>query len=527
MKVLFVWPNKDSFGFKPLGISLLSAIARDMGWDTALFDTTEIDFGFMDNTRSGESAKLFKQVDLASHGHEKKRVDLRSKLIRRLHEYHPDCLALSVLSDEHLIAAEISAIAKEINPDLPVIWGGKFPTLQPLKTLEDYHADFICMGEGFGAFKDFLAALSGNGSLYTIPNIWAKKNNGKIIRNEIRPLKKSLDDLPYVDWDIFDKRQFSKPFDGKVYVSGDHMLNWGCPYHCTYCINHFYHNLYANRYHMRRYGTERIIKELQFLKDKYHLGFIKFHDEDFLMRPLDNLRELSEAYQERVNIPFVIETNPRSVTEKKVALLKKMNCVSASVAIETGDAELNKKVLNRVNTENDVIKAFSLLKNAGIRTSAFIMLGIPFETRKTYEKTIELTKKAEVQYPNAGFFYPFEGTELRQTAIEHGFFDPNDSGRSVYRRDRPALKFGEFSEEELIEMRNVLVLYVKLPKFYESFIKRSEISDATGMQLRKILLKIYDHTVWANDGWYRDDGKTGAYLEALNGIFPLSTGHLS
>ncbi len=521
MKVLFVWPNKDSFGFKPIGISLLSGIARKRGWDTALFDTTEIDFGFTDNTRSGESAKLFKQVDLVPYGQEKKKIDLRVKLTGMIRDYQPDCLAVSVLSDEHLIAAEISAIAKEFAPDIPIIWGGKFPTLQPLKTLKCCHADFACVGEGFGAFEDFLNALSNNGSLYTISNIWAKRGNGEIIRNKIRPLKKSLDDLPYVDWDLFDKRQFYKPFDGKVYMSGDHMLNWGCPYRCTYCINHFYHNLYENHYHLRRYGTERIIRELQFLKDQYHLDFIKFHDEDFLMRPLDNLQEFSDAYQERVNVPFVIETNPKSVTEKKVALLKKMNCVSASVAIETGDPDLNKNVLHRVNTDADVIKAFSLLKNAGIRTSAFIMLGIPFETRRTYQKTIELTKRANVQYPNVGFFYPFEGTELRRIAISNGFFDPDSNNEIVYRRDRPALTFEEFSDHELIEMRNVFVLYVKLPKCYEPFIRRSERSDAIGIRLRNHLLNIYDRTVWANDGWYRDDGMKESDLQELREIFPL------
>lgn len=491
-----------------------------MGWDTALFDTTEIDFGFADNTRSGESAKLFKQVDMVPYGHEKKRIDLRSRFVSMIQDYQPDCLAMSVLSDEYLIATEISGIAKEIRPGLPIIWGGKFPTLQPLKALDQCHADFVCLGEGFGAFRDFLNALSGNASLFTIPNIWAKQN-GKIIRNKLRPLENFLDDLPYVDWELFDKRQFYKPFDGKVYISGDHMLNWGCPYHCTYCINHFYHDLYENRYYLRRYSTERIIEELLHLKNKYHLEFIKFHDEDFLMRPLENLRELSEAYREKVNIPFVIETNPKSVTEEKVALLKNMNCVSASVAIETGDPYLNKKVLNRVNTEKDVIKAFSLLKSAGIRTSAFIMLGIPFETRKTYWKTVELTRKAEVQYPNVGFFYPFEGTELRQIAMDNGFFSLDDNVMIVYQRDMPALKFREFSDEELVAMRNVFVLYVKLPECYEPFIKRSEMSDDIGIQLRKALLRIFDYTVWANDGWYVDDGMKESYLEDLNKIYPL------
>ncbi|MFC2070888.1 B12-binding domain-containing radical SAM protein [Chloroflexota bacterium] len=524
MKVLFVWPSKDVFGFKPIGLSLLAGIARSLAWDTRLLDTTEIDFGFVDNTQSGETAKIFKPVDFSPYNLQKRKTDLRTRVMEVLEEFNPDCLAFSVLSDEFQIAGQISNIAKKAYPGLPIIWGGAYPTLNPEKTLEMDYADFICVGEGLDAFGDFLKALSGNQHPYDIPNIWAKKNQS-IIKNNIRPLKQNLDELPCVDWEIYDRRQFYKPFDGKVYFGGDHMLNWGCPNHCTYCINHFYHELYNNKYTVRRYSIRRIIDELKYLKEKYDLEFFKFHDEDFLVRPLDNLRELSDAYRQEVNIPFVTETNSRSVTEERVRLLKDMNCVSISLAIETGDSNLRKNLLNRVDSEDDVVRAFSLLKDAGIRTSSFNMLAIPFETRETYQRTIELNQKANAQYPNVTFFYPFEGTKLREISIDEGFFNPEAPETIVFERDRPALHFEKLSEQELIEMRNVFVLYVKLPEEYQTFIRRSETLDAVGRELRKKLLDIYDNTVWDNDGWYADDSLKSSYLQELREIIQQENGN--
>jgi radical SAM superfamily enzyme YgiQ (UPF0313 family) len=266
---------------------------------------------------------------------------------------------------------------------------------------------------------------------------------------------------------------------------------------------------------MRRYSIRRIVAELKSLKEKYSLEFFKFHDEDFLMRPLEDLRELSNTYKEEISIPFVIETNPKSVTESKVALLKEMNCVSASVAIETGDPDLRRKLLNRIDTEKDVLKAFSLLKDAGIRTCSFNMLGIPFETRETFEKTVELNRKANVQYPSINFFYPFEGTELRDISIKAGLFDPTNEETIVYNR-KPALRFSNLSEMELIEMRNVFALFVKLPEEYRFFIRRAEYRDGLGIDLRKKLLEIYENTVWANNGWYSDDGLKDKYIMELN-----------
>jgi len=521
MKILFIWPNKDIFGFKPIGLSILSGIAKSLGWETRLFDTTEIDLGFIDNRESGQQAKFFKPVDLSAYDMTKKKVDLREAFLKVLQEFQPDALGFSARSDEGIIAGELSKIAKTAFPSLPIIWGGKSPTIDPEQVLTEFHADFACVAEGLGAFREWLIHFGDSLKWRNIPNIWWKDEEG-VHKNPIAPLISDLDGLPYADWDIFDKRHFIKLFDGKAYVGGDHMLNWGCPYHCTYCINHFFHDLYDNNYFMRRYSIPRIIKELKYLKEKHDLEFLRFHDEDFLMRPLENLRELSEEYSKEIGLPFVIETNPKSVTREKVALLKQMNCVSASVAIESGDPQVRKNLLTRVDTEEDVTRAFPLFHEFGIRTSSFNLLAIPYESRDKYMRTVELNRSAKVQYPSIGFFFPFEGTELRRISIEGGFFDPNDHERT-YRHDRPALKFTDLSEQELIEMRNVFVLYVKLPKSLWPFIRRSEQLDQCGNTLRLELLDFYDHTVWSNDGFYRGEENPQELRQRLEALYPAGS----
>ncbi len=517
MKVLFVLPNKDAFGYKPIGLALLSAIAKKLGWETKLFDTTEIDFGFYESKSFFKTAKMFKPVDYEKYDMVKKKIDLKEKFTEIFKDYNPDLVAFSVLSDQFMIANKITEIAKELNPNVLVLWGGAHATLAPENILKDYGADFVCVGEGFDAFEEFLTAVEEKKNLYDIKNIWGVKN-GEIIKNEVRPLKQNLDDLPYVDWDIFDKRHSYKPFSGKMYIGGDHMLNWGCVNNCTYCINNFYHNLYLGKScgPIRRYSSKRIIAELKYLKEKYGIEFFKFFDEDFLLRPLDSLKELSELYKEEVNVPFSIETNPKFVDEDRVRLLKNMNCVNVSLGVETGDLKARKEILGRIDSEEDIVRAFKLLREAGIKTSSFNMLGLPFESRETYEKTVEINRKANPQYPQCCFFYPFKGTKLRDVSINQGLFDPKDEDTMVFRHDKPALHFKHLTEEELIEMRNVFVLYIKLPKEYEPFIRRSEQRDETGIKLRDKILEIYDRTVWANDGWYIEDGLKEDYLTELN-----------
>lgn len=519
MRLLFIWPNKDSFGFKPINIALLSALAKREGWDTRLFDTTEIDFGHNQIWDAGESAKIFKPVDLSPYDVEKKPLFLEEELLRELKEFSPDCIAISALSDEIQVAGKVTRVCKEAIPDVPVIWGGKYATTNPESTLLEYGADYACVGEGLEAFPEFLHALQTGekGDIRQIANLCFK--DGMVVnKNKVRPLLKDLDTLPYVDWEIFDKRHSYKPFDGDVYVSGDHMLNWGCPYHCTYCINAFYHDLYDNRYVMRRYSNQRIVDELLYLKERYKLEFFKFHDEDFLMRSLKDFEELSNEYRDRVNLPFTIESNPKLVTQKKARLLKNMNCASVSLAIETGNMVLRKDLLERVDSEEDIMNAFRWLREEGVRTSAFNLLGIPFETRETYMETVDVNRRANPQYPNINFFFPFENTKLRTIAIEEGNFSPDNRDQSSVYDVRPALHFKELSEDQLIQMKNVFVYYVKLPKAYEPYIRRSENMDEVGRRLRKQLSEIYDELVWRNDGWFVDDGSQEQYLNQLQKI---------
>lgn len=406
MKIVYVRPNKDAWGYKPLGLSLLIALEKRKGNEVHLFDTTRYDFNVLDNNTAGTKAGIFKPVNMNDY-HKKIKSDYIEDFEMFLNGIYPEEVRFTVMSDQVDVASQLSKVAAGYTNK--ITWGGAHPTMDP---------------KGCPSF--------------------VKVHQGEAIKS-IYGIKK-LDDLAYADWDEYDDGNFWRPYNGKAYRAGDHMLNWGCPYSCSYCINS------THKHKIQRYGTSRIIDELEHLKKRHRLNFFKFHDEDFLFRPVENLKELAKQYSGRIGLPFVIETNPRTVTEEKAMIVKDMGCVSVSMGIETGNEELRSKVLNRADSIEDVLRAFHIFNKIGVRTSSFNMLGIPFETQETYENTIELNKRAEVKAPYADFFYPFVGTPLRDIAIENGFFNPADS--ELYRRDRPALNFPGL---DLIAMKNEFV----------------------------------------------------------------------
>jgi len=515
MNILLIWPNKDNFGFKPISLALISAILKQQGHKVELFDTTFIDFGYESDSEVQSRIKVFKPIDFSGYDVAKKKANLQAELTEKLDDFQPDLVGVSALSDEIFIGFEISKIVKQWNSRIPILWGNKAATMAPERILTDKNVDYVCIGEGIEFITEFVDYMASRKDLRDLKNLAWRDEKGAIHRNELRPFFQGLDSLPFLDWSIFDYRLFLKPYDGKVYTGGDHMIQWGCPNECTYCINHAYRKLYspkAGRF-LRWYSIYRIIEELQYLVRKWDITFFKFHDEDFCIKPIAYFRKLSEKYRQLIGIPFTAMANAHNLTEEKIDLLKQMNCVSISIGIETGNESMRKNILKRKETVEEIIRAVQMLNDAGIRTSAFNMLGIPFENRSTIMETIELNKKSQVRYPNTVFFYPLEDTQLREIAVKHGFF--NNSTDAIFDDIRPNLTLPDISSEELIALRERFVLYVKMPQEYYKYIKRSEQQDKIGKRLTAELYKIYDKCVFLNDGVWDDQGRNEKYLNRL------------
>lgn len=437
MKILFAWFNKDVFGCKPIGITLLSSMLKARGHEVRLFDTTFMDLGCSDYNLELTKLGYFKPVEYGCDV-SKKKVSLVEEFNKVNDEFNPDIIAVSVLSDEVDVAEKA---IKGLKNRRPVIIGNK-GALQLAETLNvEPSAFFECllnqtvssyMGE---AISDFVSIIEEK--YYTFIHRFTP--NGYF---------KDLDNLPYLDWDIFDDRQFLKAYNGNVLRGGDHMIGWGCTNSCTYCINDYWRSLHGGmKGCIRMYSVDRITKELEYLKNKYRLEFFKFHDEDFLLKPLKYLEELATKYVERVNLPFVCMTNAKSVTKAKALLLAYMGCKSVSIGIEAGDATI-RQMLNRRETPEDIVKGVKILHSVGIRVSAFNMIGLPFETEDTIKATIYLNRAAGIRHPNVSFFMPLKGTKLYDISVAAGFYDPNE--KRELRTDRPTLKLPGISEEKLL-----------------------------------------------------------------------------
>ena len=448
-KVLFVYPNKEGYPIIPLGISVLSGLLKHHGHEVALFDVT-----FMISRRYDHEARektgVVDKVDVQKYWCSGDDLDMEAEFAKKIEAFQPDLIAFSIVENNYPCARKLFRIARQHSSGL-IIAGGLFPTVVPDYFIQDANVDLICIGEGEYAICGLAAQLDRQGDVSRVTNVIVK-NGEQVMRGS---LARYYDWEPPVfqDWEIFDQRHLLKPFMGKMYRTGFFELSRGCPYNCAYCINRLNQKIFKG---LGRYNREKrmayAIKEIEHLKQQYRLELVFFNDENFLTMRKERLEEFCETYTASVGLPFFIMTRADGLMdETKVKLLKDAGCVTIGIGVESGNEEIRRKLLNK-NIPNAVYEqAFANCHKYDIRTTANIMIGLPFETEENVIESAEFCRKLQARSLSMSIFAPYHGTKLREICIEKGFIE-DTIHEDIATINRSILTMAQLSREKIEEL---------------------------------------------------------------------------
>jgi len=495
MKILILYPELEGFNHKHLGISLLSGHLKQGGHEIEFFDTSMFNQISILPDRSLKEKKLtlpywFPRARVSLPRPTTLHIDVIEAFNRKLHDFSPELILISTTFFSFKLGANLinlSDAKSSLN-----IFGGIHCTVSPESAINYENVKYIHLGEAELSLPILLEKIKKHEPLDQCPNIWCKKDDGGISKNEILPLLNDLDTLPYYDWDLYkDDYYFNRIYQGNIYRMGDFAISRGCYNHCSYCFNKQLFDRYGVRkFYIRYYTVDRAIEELAYLKEKYKINFIKFHDSDFFNKPEEYLEEFSKKYRKYVNVPNTTNACIAHVTEGKARALIRMNCQSISIGLESGNEMIRNKILNRQTCSNETfLKKINILKGVGLRVSLPAMFGVPEETQETIFETIELVRKSKADHADFGLFFPFPNLPLTEYAIKHGFLDQDRSLENVAFGLESPLKLS-MSQEEIRGLLNCSMLYMRLPKILWPIIKLAE-KDSENNLLWHFLRKLY------------------------------------
>lgn len=426
MKVLFIFPipsAKYIFVDFQNGIASISAILKQKQHETSLWVSDAL------NT---------------------------SEITHKIEKFQPGLVGCSYTSDQSVLAEKmISFIYDQFH--LPIIAGGPHPTVCPEETIRIRGVKFLCVGEGEYPMLELVKALEKNEDYRHIQNLWIDEGK-EIIKNEVRPLIRDLDSLPFPDRDLFD---YQKLLD--IDHRADFMAGRGCPYPCSYCINHKVMELYRGKgKYVRLRKVKNVIEEIQQVLSKYQrVESIHFHDDTFIINKTW-VNEFCKEYKKHINMPLLINARADLIDEEVIEWLKRAGCIEIKIGVEHGNEYIRNSIMKRNMSNEQIINAFQIIKKAGIKTWAYNMMGLPEETKATIWDTINLNREIKPDKLFISIFFPYKGTTLYEYCKEKGML--TDQTVNTYFEPISTLQLPTIKKKEVEYYFRIFRIAVMYPK---------------------------------------------------------------
>lgn len=348
-------------------------------------------------------------------------------------------VGMSVMTTQVPFAIKASRAVKQIDTNVPVVWGGVHPTLFPDETLKNVNVDVVSINEGAFAALQLAKALQEGRELSSVNGIGYKNDNQEIVICPPASLENILD-LPHFDFSLLEidnylsdkvvtvyQREFPT-FQHKVKIMPI-LTGLGCPYKCEFCIN----VILKRRYRYR--DAESIVTEIIRLQKEYDINTFIFMDEDFFI----NKRRIFEflALVEEKGLHFnwrmwcrVDHFNDKYINREILRRLDSIGCGSLVMGGESGNQAMLDK-LNKQTTTEQVISSLQSLEGTKISPRYSFMIGLEDETLDQIKDTLNLCFKMKKSRPDvdiaAFIFRLYPGSPIYNRLVErHNIKIPRD-----------------------------------------------------------------------------------------------------
>jgi len=318
-------------------------------------------------------------------------------------------------------------VSKEVKrryPELPIIWGGWFPSSAPELTLNNNFVDMVAIGQGEHTMAELIDSLEKRVALEGIAGLWFKNERGEIIRNKSRPFI-DLNELPPIPYDLLEGANLVYNMDG--FRTIDYMTSYGCPHRCTFCCEPA-----VNKRRWSGLSPQRIIEDLEYLQEKFNVEAVTLLDTN-TFTDAKRIREFCNLYIKKgLKIRFTMTCGKIShlikFDDELWELIGKANMSRIQVGLESGTQEYL-ALLQKDNKVEDVLAVLRKAHQFNVTLFVSTMIGIPTADIETeLNSNLDLINQIlEISDKNKFSMYlytPLPATTLLPLSEKEGFVPP-------------------------------------------------------------------------------------------------------
>lgn len=347
----------------------------------------------------------------------------------------------AVVSTAYKYTKYLSGVIRSVSSNTVIVVGGNLAASAEI-LLRKCGVDFCVVGDGELIIQDLVKALEEKSWSYeqtkAILGICFLDQNGQFHFTGYRkPL--SADAIEWPDYSILEAdgslpnyiedtpswlEGYALEIPEEMYGnrSATVCVGKGCVCRCTFC--HRWEKGYRAR------PLDQIIEHIQYLKDRYNVGFLSLCDESF-----GSNRKLTWELVARLGEMGMIwragGVRTRTVDRETLIHWKANGCRMVIYGIESGSQTML-DVMEKKTTVQMNIDALKWTHEAGLVTIVQLVLGMPGETDHTIQETIDFLKECMPYYPTVfrgrpttiqsiNYAQALPGTPLYEYTRQHGF----------------------------------------------------------------------------------------------------------
>jgi radical SAM superfamily enzyme YgiQ (UPF0313 family) len=439
-RILLLNPGRWGRGITPIWIASHATVLRARGHEVALFDATF----FRDWAQNENAFNTANQQYRPSAYEQMVQFDatpVAVALQAKLDSFRPDLVFWAAISSHIHGEGEYAAI--QFGHELMAprsttavkIAGGLQPTAAPAETAARFPAiDYFIGGESEFVLSDLVEALaSGKGAAGIRGTV--RRESGRVVAEPAQTIIHDLDAIGMYAYDLFDDQVLLRPYNGQVVRAVDYELSRGCPFTCGYCVETVIQRYYGfteatkrgalrelNRY-LRHKSAGRAFAEIAGLYRERGVTLFRCQDTNFLTIDRATLNGLADLMDEAaLPIHLYVETRPEGINASTAALLKRLRVDGVGMGIELATQQFRESNLNRFSDQEAILRAFRVLREAGIRRTAYNIIGIPDQTEDSIRETIAFNRELDPDNVTVAFYSPYLGTEQQRRGTEKSYF---------------------------------------------------------------------------------------------------------
>lgn len=374
---------------------------------------------------------LYLGAALEANGHTPRVVDLNLPSAE-LDGYDPRLIGVTCTTATFPAARRVVADCRRVYPGIPIAVGGPHLSVLP--------GDFKPLGADLG--------LAGDGESWIVEAAGGRWTS---------PSSVDVDRYPIPARHLLPMERYSCAVDGlrAATIVGAR----GCPFSCAFCSR------WPAARKVRARQVENVIEEVLQLKASGYRALV-FHDDEI---NLLNGRLLSLCGR-LAPLGMRLKANARAdlFTRTQAAALASAGCSWLCVGVESG-SEVILRGVSKGTTPAVNAQARRICREFGIKFKAFVIMGLPGETRETVEETRQWLIGNEVDDLTVTMLVPYPGSAIYDHSERYDVrFDLNYENRSIPFRGAAGLRLERTTRTAGLSTGEI----VEFPEIVEDSVRR-------------------------------------------------------